>query len=464
LVLMPVTDQIDLWAKSPAANAVTPIARPIHYLGSKLRLVDRISVLLDELDPSRGWACDLFTGSGTVAATLAQTRPVVAVDIQEYSRVLCSALLAAERPTATQQEELARAVETSAFSQELRWAIDPLATLEEHATADALVGRPDTLFDLVEHGCVLAVQLNACEAVRPCVRGALEETARRLIAIGGDSSVATTMTRYYGGSYFSFAQAAMLDSILNAVYSLPDSMRDIGLAAALSTASDVVNTVGKQFAQPIRPRKRTGEPKPHLIRKIARDRSLDLLNSFTSWLARYAAHPAPKHEHHVVRADYREFLKNSSVPVSALYADPPYTRDHYSRYYHVLETMCLRDAPEVSRTNLSGTRFLSRGLYRRDRHQSPFCIHRQAPAAFDELFCGARRHHAPLVLSYSPYEEGSGSRPRLLSVRSITDIGARYYSSVDVISPGRLTHSKLNHSDVNVDATEEAEVFIICRP
>src|SRR4051812_8491921 len=70
-----------------------PIWRPIHYLGSKLRLVDVIREQLAELDPSLGPVCDLFAGSGTVSLALSADRSVVAADIQEYSRVLCTALL-----------------------------------------------------------------------------------------------------------------------------------------------------------------------------------------------------------------------------------------------------------------------------------------------------------------------------------------------------------------------------------
>jgi len=66
--------------------------RPIHYLGSKLRVIDAISSLVDRIDPGKGRICDLFAGSGTVSAAIATQRAVTAVDIQEYSRVLCSAL------------------------------------------------------------------------------------------------------------------------------------------------------------------------------------------------------------------------------------------------------------------------------------------------------------------------------------------------------------------------------------
>ena len=67
--------------------------RPIHYLGSKLRFVDFIRSTIDTVDSTGGYVCDLFAGSGTVSKYLSNTRPVISVDIQEYARVICSALL-----------------------------------------------------------------------------------------------------------------------------------------------------------------------------------------------------------------------------------------------------------------------------------------------------------------------------------------------------------------------------------
>lgn len=46
------------------------ISRPIHYLGSKLRLTSVISTMIDQVDPSQGTVCDLFAGSGTVSKAL----------------------------------------------------------------------------------------------------------------------------------------------------------------------------------------------------------------------------------------------------------------------------------------------------------------------------------------------------------------------------------------------------------
>ena len=149
-----------------------------------------------------------------------------------------------------------------------------------------------------------------------------------------------------------------------------------------------------------------------------------------------------------------------------VYADPPYTRDHYSRFYHVLETISLWDDPGVSTTRIRAkTTTFSRGVYRADRHQSPFCIKSQAPGAFERLFSAVRDLQAPLVLSYSPYAIDSNAHPRVMTVEQITSLAAKYFTRVETISPGRISHMKLNTTRLNIDAATEAElIFLLMVP
>ena len=167
-----------------------------------------------------------------------------------------------------------------------------------------------------------------------------------------------------------------------------------------------------------------------------------------------------------VRGDYRSFLDSHDEPVAVLYADPPYTRDHYSRFYHVLKTIARGDDPSISRVTVGGSTALSRGLYRADRHQSPFCIRSQAPAAFERLFAGARRHDAPLIVSYSPYASGTAARPkpRLLTIPELVELAKAEFGQVRLHSGGQLSHSKFNAQRLNAAAAAEAELLLICLP
>ena len=356
------------------------IFRPIHYLGSKLRMVDTIVDAVDEVDPRRGRVYDLFAGSGTVAGVLARTRSVTAVDIQEYSRVLCSAVVHPVAVNGSQRLNLEPADTSS-----LAYATASIAHHEQESINYALSGHPEMLNDFLEH-CSLIRFLSGEFHGSQALREALTETALRLKEVGLDDSSSSLTTRMFGGAYFSYSQAVQLDGLLDAAFSGPLPRRDLMLAAVLSTASEIVNTIGKQFAQPIRPKDKHGATKRNLLDKIQKDRSANVGATFHKWLQRYQAVARTQRPHRVVRSDYAEALTAVEGDTTVVYADPPYTRDHYSRYYHVLETMSLRDNPAVAKVRIGGVERISRGVYRVHRHQSPFCIPSKASQAFSTLF------------------------------------------------------------------------------
>ncbi len=441
--------------------------RPIHYLGSKLRLLESIRHAVDSAS-SEGLLCDLFAGSGTVSSSFAECRPTLAVDIQEYSRVICSAVLT---PAARSDvvESVAAVASRSALSVRLSWAFEPLLELEDRALAAAERGSPEYLWSLMQVGSL--ARFDAIKLPLGAVATAVSETIARLRHESLSNARDSVIARQFGGAFFSYRQAIGLDAVLDAAAGLNNVERATAVAPLLSTASDIVNTVGKQFAQPIMPVGRDGTPKRHLLPQILRDRSKAVLDSYRAWGERYRSLPHPQARSGAIRADYREFLRTANSEIAVVYADPPYTRDHYSRYYHVLETMCLRDQPALSTTTIrtSGREQPSRGVYREDRHQSPFCIKSEAPGAFEELFRGVRKLGVPLVLSYSPSKDLGGGeqaarRSRVVGTTDLVGWARQHFSRVEVQAVTGLRHSKLNERALGRGRVVDAEVLIVCRP
>ena len=136
------------------------IFRPIHYLGSKLRILDFIQRAIDDVDPSGTTVCDLFAGSGTVSCKLSSTRNVTSVDIQEYSRVICSALL---RPAKYPGKvtDFIEQCRQSVHTKSLEWVIEPLATYESTCVAQAESGYPEPLCELIEHGSIVGLEIES---------------------------------------------------------------------------------------------------------------------------------------------------------------------------------------------------------------------------------------------------------------------------------------------------------------
>lgn len=438
--------------------------RPIHYLGSKLRILDTIGEAVNSVSLGHGRICDLFSGSGTVSRYFAHSRPVTAVDIQEYSRVLCSAVLMPVRLPFSGAEFVSN-IKASKGYFDISSAFEPLLSYERTATESAKQGDIDRLYDLIANGSVIIAEKGVPPKSQE-LSSAIQNSLQLLDKMGLSNSVDTMVTRYFGGLYFSIEQAICIDATLDYIYGQINdtSMRNLVLAALLSATSEIVNTVGKQFAQPLQVLDKDGKPKRKLLKKILGDRAVPFWSSFEEWINAYSAlEPTPFSSHEALRLDFYDALKRlQQSDVSVVYADPPYTRYHYSRYYHVLETICLRDLPKISPTFVGGTQ-LSRGIYREGRHQSPFCIRSKAGEAFDHLFTGVAALNVPFVLSYSPFSESSLATPRLQTIAQLLERAQHYYEDVALVSPGHFIHSKLNAAEKNYEAEQEAELLIVCQ-
>lgn len=432
--------------------------RPIYYLGCKASFTGPIVEAINRVDPSGGRACDLFAGTGAVGAALAKSRNVTAVDVQEYSRVLCSAQL---NPPELDFEVHSRALSTSSRAARLLDCAAPLINFEGAAISKSLAGEHKDLVDLIESPpLVLEKQLTgnrALEKARAATRSALKKS-------GFWGSPDATITSYFGGTYFSFRQSVDLDAILSYAHSSKSEVKDALLAVSLSTASSIVNTVGKQFAQPIRPRAKSGSIKGSLGSAVSRDRHLDVGTYYATWLDRYSKLQTVAGRNEALKMTFEEALGSRKANFSVVYADPPYTRDHYSRFYHVLETMCLRDAPEISHVKRNAYAGPSRGAYRADRYQSPFCIRSAAPGALSELCRLVADIGVPLVLSYSPHEAGDGTHPRVLSVSDILRITQQFFRNVSVRLLDGSTHNQLNRSELMLAKRGAAEMIVECLP
>lgn len=451
------------WMLKKMINEDSTIVRPIHYLGSKLRMLDTVKNAVDKVEPTGGAICDLFSGSGTVSKYFINYRDVISSDIQVYSSVLCEA----------EMTGLEDGFDTNKFVDEmfsgnhleqLNAAFGSLLEYEKKCITEAQSGKIEGLFEIIENGSIYIFE-NGEEVDRSKELNVQLGTVCTYFDENGlKNSEDIMITRYYGGLYFSYQQAVYLDCIAHFVFSYTGVKKTKMLAALLSTTSEIVNTVGKQFAQPLKVRNSNGEYKKSLLKKILDDRALNVIDIYKKWITHYMRMGKPGHSYDIICDDYVNALHSlKDKAVKVIYADPPYTRYHYSRYYHVLETICLRDNPKITTTFPNGAGGISRAIYREGRHQSPFCIKSKAEGAFEALFKGVSDLGIPLVLSYSPFDPSQAVTPRLQTIDQLIEMAQRYFSEVETLSPGEFTHSKLNSTDKNFDANHEAEILILCR-
>ncbi len=446
---------------TPVKPLVTPF-RPIQYLGSKQRLAGVIANVVNEVAPGKTRIGDLFAGSSVVSALLGIERPVAAIDVQTYSKVLSEAVLLGQSEAffTLAGDEFLQMCKT--ISADIEKMLAPLLDFEREAEAKAAAGDPEELVQLTEFGSI-AVHNQRPLASTPANLGRLLKDANCALAQSQLSPAAVTATRYFGGTYFSYKQAIALDAIYIAAQQYLGAPQNIAvLATILSTASEIVNTVGKQFAQPMKLKKANNSIPPLLLQRALRDRSLDTFSVFQEWATRWQANAlGGNFEHCVVQGDVVDFVA-SDQSCGAYYADPPYTIDHYSRFYHVLETLSLRDSPYLDEMKKRGELSVMRGIYRGGRYQSPFCIPSEAQAAFDKLFAAVGRKAVPLVMSYSPFDEEEGHRPRLLTLEELVSTAKRYFRHVSLLEIDEHSHRKLNAKASNRSVRNDAERLIVC--
>ena len=441
--------------RADAADNQNFVFRTLNYLGSKLRLLDFIEEHVERITANGRGVCDLFAGSGCVSYKLSERFPVTACDIQHYSTVICDALLQRHSVSENDICSFLDALSTGK-STILEDVFSPLMQIEAEAMENRKV---DVLADIVDHG---SIEVFRRERQASLISHLQEKVCADLESAGigeGDGFI----SRNYGGVYFSYGQAVWIDNILLTIQRIvPRNERSVFLAALLSTASDMVDTVGKHFAQPIKTRDPSGRIKPLVYNKAIRDKTIDVFSLYAEWLRKYASLPRGGHSNRSIQGDYMDCLRTLEENVQTVYADPPYTRDHYSRFYHVLETIARGDAPAIATVKIHGESHFSNGLYRRDRHQSPFCIRSKAPSAFNDMFLAVSSAGRNLLLSYSPYDETKKTHPRVVTMKQLVSWAKRYFKNVEVVSAGRFSHNKLNSSGHLLESSKEAEVLLNC--
>lgn len=427
--------------------------RTLNYLGSKLRLLDFIEGNILNVTKEGEGVCDLFAGSGCVSYKLSNHFSVFSCDIQSYSKVICNALLKKQNIT---EDAINRFLKDVQKDQSLLMSFAPLIDLEEQAVRTKDL---DVLTEILEKGSVEIYRLeHKYSSLSTKLSEVLESLAQK-----GMLNEKSLISRYYGGVYFSYRQAVWIDRILEVIAkSFDEDQRNVFLAALLSTASDIVDTVGKQFAEPIKARDSKGKIKTTVYNKASKDKTIDVLKLYKEWISRYASLPRSGHPFYAIQGDYLKCLEDLPASVKTVYADPPYTRDHYSRFYHVLETITLRDSPELSTTNIHGDKHISKGIYRNDRYQSPFCIKSKAPVAFREMFEIISKSGRNLLLSYSPYDETKKTHPRVVTMQQLLSWAREYFTHVETVSAGSFKHNKLNSTVHLLEASDEAELLIVC--
>ncbi|RPI04209.1 MAG: hypothetical protein EHM64_10700 [Ignavibacteriae bacterium] len=213
-----------------------------------------------------------------------------------------------------------------------------------------------------------------------------------------------SVTKAYGGHYFSPQQTVWIDAFRLA---LPKEagVKETALAALIQAASQCAAAPG-HTAQPFQP---TKTAKPFL--EEAWDKNIvDCTKAaFVSLSNRYAMQRGTS-----IVADANK-AANGLHEGDLVFIDPPYSGVHYSRFYHVLETIAQGSCGEVT----------GRGRYpdRQYRPQSKYSLTKESKTALDDLLCKVSQKKANAILTFPNHECSNG-----LSGNIVRETAKKYFN------------------------------------
>ena len=268
---------------------------PLKYMGSKRALIDNgLGKIVSDASTSASRFVDLFCGASSVTwfVSTKLSKKVLACDLQEYAVVLASSVI--ERAGSADWREIER-----------DWigpARHAFQFLEPWKAAHDLDSENGEMFRW--------------------------RTRAQRLCSEFDNNSSLLVTRCYGGYYFSPSQALAFDAMLQ---TLPVSKthRRLCLAAAIIAASNCVAAPG-HTAQPF---KATATAGKYLREAWRRDPFLYASKALQRLCPLYARHPGQS-----LVGNANEIAMGLGVK-DLVFVDPPYSAVHYSRFYHVLETI-----------------------------------------------------------------------------------------------------------------------------
>jgi adenine-specific DNA-methyltransferase len=400
-------------------------------MGNKVGLAHEVAELVDRFDPRKPLV-DLFGGMCSVAGAVSGSgRQVWVNDAQNYARLVAHCLLRSQGSPPTRERSVP--ILMPAYRSNLK---ELTARFERELVTERrlISGGPASTFREAQRNWR---HVGNDEELAREARGLRDEKKR--------SQPYRLATITFAWGYFGLRQSIEIDSMRAAIdiarreEDLSDDEAAWCRLALLQTCSRVASAPG-HFAQFL-----TGTTEASVDRiRAARRRSVwDGVVDDLSCLAPFGT-KRWRQQNRVLTYDALTIwprLDAEGLGRAVFYADPPYSKEQYSRFYHVLETLELYDYPDAEGT----------GRYRPDRLNTPLARKRGVLDA-TRVICGAiAEREGVLLLSYP----SSGLLTRELGV-DVSALLGEYFQKVEMPITRPSKHSTLGarHGAATRDVTE----------
>lgn len=326
-------------------SRASEFANSAYYMGTKRSMLGFLTECLSGTVPKNGVVIDIMSGSGVVAGAFARNWRTIASDAERFSRLLAE-------------------VQGGGFSREaaMRVLAEMLPRAREHAgEVAALVGKFLESEDRVFHRDLtseLRTEYHEFVQSFPIYLKGLpfgEWRPESLVAARQQNPRErpyVLFTAYFANIFFGLRQCIEIDSLRFAVDHVRDERaRRWALGALVATVSKVATTYSGHFAQP-RIRDWTRIRLSELADIIER-RTFSVFHEFSVRLLNLADESERvSHSVETISGPWQSALTKAEEMLChqdvTVYLDPPYRREEYSRYYHVLETLVSYGYPSVN--------------------------------------------------------------------------------------------------------------------
>ena len=371
----------------------------LKYMGSKRWMLDNgLGEIIDSRISQYDRFVDLFCGSSSVSWYVASTHktPVLANDLQEFCRILASSVLCRTGCLGTS------------------WITSWINRANDITSIHPLYYRANSIQQNCED---LNIYKLTTEARNICL------------------SAKTPITLAYGGYYFSPLQSIYLDSLRIAL-PVRNPYKVVALASLIQAASVCAASPG-HTAQPFRP---TPTAEPHL-RKAWSQKVFERVRYFAEKLSKIET----KTSGFALKGDANTIAKdlNSS---DLVFIDPPYSALHYSRFYHVLETLANGQMVSVS----------GAGRYppHEFRPRSSYSLQNSSRNSLEQLLETLGQRNTGIIITFPAGKASNG-----LSGEKVLKIANEWFSIKHKIIKGRF--STLGGNTQNRSARMQSEELII---
>ena len=430
--------------------------RPIQYLGSKTRVVDTIVSECKKLYTPGEYVVDLFSGSSIVSQSLYKNgMHVIANDVMSFSSDIASCMLNQERRETSESliENFIKSLGVITNSKYSKSFVD-FVDREQLLLLDLNLGGLKLLYDSLSQ----VGNNNASNNHIEYIKNHYGVSAINNIPL---------FANYYAGTYFGIKQSLDIDILRNKIEQEWQTNRDLWeykllLTALYNTCSVIVHSAGKHFAQPIGiddddetkiTSVRLFENRSYDVIEVFKNCVISILQSTASFVSEGRSYALNED---ICTSKFKNAIAERQV--SVIYADPPYTAQQYSRFYHIPEVLHSYIYPKLQIFRGKHTQ----GIYPDDKYKSPFCSKTKAKHAFESIFALTSEHQSHLIVSYSESKKGKTGNERMVTMDDLYQLAEKYLPNY---STNLLTfdfdYRQLNNKEKIVEEKDDKEILLI---